>query len=348
MQITHMQKPLYIKDMSRDACLVLLDVWVYAETSGFKDWIGVETPKNPGIFCHNKDGLCAVYYDEEHINWVKKILLDKVSQDSNFIKETIDKYLSLMTPLLDIANSDAILSKEELIDYYQKARYAWTGLEVAYRFPYVDEDKACAEDISYAKNARIQTEKFFDFSDALFRKSLTKLFPHIPKLIKYLTIEEIKTNNIPSKEILLKRHQEYIFVDDQLIEGQTLKQFEKIAKIEVEKPSIKKDQTIIVGKAAMPGEVTGPVRVILTKDKINTLQEGEILVAPMTTPAYLPAMYKAVGFITDEGGVTCHAAIVAREMKKPCIVGTKIATSFLKTGDIVTVNANTGEVTKKQ
>ena len=72
--------------------------------------------------------------------------------------------------------------------------------------------------------------------------------------------------------------------------------------------------------------------------------KGDILVAIMTTPNFIPALEKAAAFVTDEGGITCHAAIIAREMKKPCIIGTKIATKFLKDGDIVQVDANNGIV----
>jgi pyruvate,water dikinase len=64
----------------------------------------------------------------------------------------------------------------------------------------------------------------------------------------------------------------------------------------------------------------------------------------MTTPDFVPAMKKAVAFITDEGGITSHAAIVARELKKPCIIGAKIATRALKDGDLIEVDANRGVV----
>ena len=64
----------------------------------------------------------------------------------------------------------------------------------------------------------------------------------------------------------------------------------------------------------------------------------------MTTPDFVPAMKKASAFITDEGGITCHAVIIAREMKKPCIIGTKIATQILKDGDLVEVDADNGVV----
>ena len=81
-------------------------------------------------------------------------------------------------------------------------------------------------------------------------------------------------------------------------------------------------------------------------DEIPKMQKGEILVASMTRPEYVPAMKKAVAIVTDEGGLMSHAAIVSRELGIPCIVGTKIATSTLKTGDIVEVDADKGIVRK--
>ena len=74
------------------------------------------------------------------------------------------------------------------------------------------------------------------------------------------------------------------------------------------------------------------------------MKKGEILVTEMTSPDYVPAMKKALGIITDEGGLTCHAAIVARELKVPCIIGTKFATEILKNGDLVKMNASSGIV----
>jgi pyruvate,water dikinase len=64
----------------------------------------------------------------------------------------------------------------------------------------------------------------------------------------------------------------------------------------------------------------------------------------MTRPEFVPLMKKAIAIVTDEGGITCHAAIVSRELKKPCIIGTKVATQVLKDGDMVEVDANSGIV----
>ncbi|MFA4999968.1 MAG: PEP-utilizing enzyme [Patescibacteria group bacterium] len=91
--------------------------------------------------------------------------------------------------------------------------------------------------------------------------------------------------------------------------------------------------------------IIGKVRVVFDS-KFASINKGDILVTSMTRPEFLPLMQKAIAFITDEGGITCHAAIVAREMNKPCIIGTRIATKVLKDGDLVEVNADKGIVKK--
>ncbi len=98
------------------------------------------------------------------------------------------------------------------------------------------------------------------------------------------------------------------------------------------------------GLPVSKGKYIGKVRVILDAKKINELKRGEILVTYMTSPDYTIAMRKCGAIITDEGGLTSHAAIVAREMRKPCIIGTKIATKVLKDGMTVEVDADKGIV----
>jgi len=103
---------------------------------------------------------------------------------------------------------------------------------------------------------------------------------------------------------------------------------------------------IIKGISAYQGKVTGKVKIVHNPNKAEGFNQGDILVAGMTRPDYLPLMKKAAAFITDGGGILCHAAIVARELRKPCVIGTKIATKVLKDGDVVEVDANKGIVRK--
>lgn len=102
----------------------------------------------------------------------------------------------------------------------------------------------------------------------------------------------------------------------------------------------------IKGIVAFKGNVKGCVKVVERPDQISKVNDGDILVAPETTPDLILAMGKAAAFVTDAGGITSHAAIMSRELKKPCIVGTKIATKVLKDGDLVEVDAEKGIVRK--
>jgi phosphohistidine swiveling domain-containing protein len=98
------------------------------------------------------------------------------------------------------------------------------------------------------------------------------------------------------------------------------------------------------GLTASSGKVTGRVKVVKSVQEVGKVQKGDILVAVMTRPDYIVGIKKAAAIVTDEGGVTCHAAIVAREIGIPCVIATKIATKVLKDGDLVEVNANHGVV----
>lgn len=102
------------------------------------------------------------------------------------------------------------------------------------------------------------------------------------------------------------------------------------------------------GMVASRGKVIGRVRLVPTMESetAKLLEEGDILVTSMTRPEFLPIMKKAGAIVTNEGGISCHAAIVSRELGKPCIIGTKIATRVFKDGDLVEVDAEKGIVRK--
>ena len=99
------------------------------------------------------------------------------------------------------------------------------------------------------------------------------------------------------------------------------------------------------GFAASPGIAEGPARVILSADGIGDLQEGEILVAPLTAPSWAPVFGKIAATVTDVGGIMSHAAIVCREYGLPAITGTAFGTKTIKTGQRIRVDGNTGKVT---
>lgn len=104
--------------------------------------------------------------------------------------------------------------------------------------------------------------------------------------------------------------------------------------------------TELAGQTACPGKAMGIVRIVNVPADMKKMKMGDILVSIATTPDIVSAMRKATAIVTNEGGITSHAAIVSRELGKPCVIGTKIATHVFKDGDKVEVDANKGVVRK--
>ncbi|UCG95735.1 MAG: hypothetical protein JSV92_01655 [archaeon] len=120
------------------------------------------------------------------------------------------------------------------------------------------------------------------------------------------------------------------------------KEIERFIERELGKQKLKIEK--LKGGIACRGIASGKVRIIKNLRDLKKIRNGDILVASMTTPDMTVFMRKVAAIVTDEGGITCHAAIVSREMNIPCIVGTENATKFLKNGDFVVVDAQTGVV----
>lgn len=106
------------------------------------------------------------------------------------------------------------------------------------------------------------------------------------------------------------------------------------------------NEVIVKGLGASPGKVSGEARVILTLDELDKVSEGDIIITEMTTPDMVPAMKRAAGLVTNEGGMTSHAAIVSRELGVPAVVGTKTATTTITDGQPVTIDGDQGTITE--
>lgn len=102
---------------------------------------------------------------------------------------------------------------------------------------------------------------------------------------------------------------------------------------------------ILQGMPASRGIVRGQAKIIETQEDFKKMRQGDIIVATMTRPEYVSIMKMAGGIVTNEGGITCHAAILSRELSIPCVIGTQTATDVLKDGDEVEVDANQGVIT---
>lgn len=165
----------------------------------------------------------------------------------------------------------------------------------------------------------------------------------------WMTKEEIKNfllnNKTPDLKEINKRAKNncmlYIRNKKQRLVSEP-KEMKKIIEKELGIP--RKLPKVFRGVAACKGIARGRVKIINSTNDISKMKKSSILVASMTLQEYMLAIRKAKAIITDEGGITCHATIVSRELGIPCIIGTKIATKALKDGDRVEVDANKGIV----
>jgi phosphoenolpyruvate synthase/pyruvate phosphate dikinase len=153
----------------------------------------------------------------------------------------------------------------------------------------------------------------------------------VPEIIKLLKKEKLLLEKIEErkKTFVVFLIKEQIFV----LEGD---EAQKFIEKEEEKEEIEKE---IKGTIAQRGKAIGKVVKVFSKKDIYKVNEGNIIVSPMTTPDMVIGLVRAGAIVTDEGGIVCHAAIISREFGIPCIIGTQIATKVLKDGDVVEIDA---------
>ncbi|MFH1056344.1 MAG: PEP-utilizing enzyme [Candidatus Micrarchaeota archaeon] len=165
------------------------------------------------------------------------------------------------------------------------------------------------------------------------------------KEVLFMTNEEIigclEQNVKPQREEIEARKVFYVVLQDGkkfvVLTGPKAREYASVF--------FKKEETAVLkGVAASPGQASGKAKIINSVHDLSKLEEGDVLIATMTRPEYLMGMKKAVAIVTNEGGLLSHAAIVSRELKIPCIVGTKTATKIFKDGDLVEVDATQGVI----
>ena len=201
----------------------------------------------------------------------------------------------------------------------------------------------------YLKSSRIEVRHRTQFIfDNIFRE--IGMRNNIPvSVFRYSARDEI-LSCLSGKKINLKKIQTRKRLLLRIIEGRKGRFVEptnikKVLKKTLFQEKLKKTD-IMEGQIAFKGVVSGKVKIVNKIADIKKVKVGDILVSIATSPDVLPAMIKASAFVTDSGGITSHAAIIARELKKPCVIGTKLATKVLQDGDLVEVDAQRGIVRK--
>ena len=256
----------------------------------------------------------------------------------NSLISRVDDFTKFMKFLKGKEISLKLLKKfwEEIVIYYHP------HINVKYIVDYL-EPKVLEKLLPHFEKARIYAEPIFKMTEEVMislAKDISKKTKIPNKLILCSTFNEIENylagSKFPSKDILAERNKNSVMIFNsrgyEVLTGADVKKVESLV--------LSSEQSnILKGMTAYGGKVKGIVRIILDPTKAGNFHTGDILVAGMTRPDYLPIMKKAAAFVTDAGGILSHAAIVARELKKPCIIGTQRASKILKNSDILEEDA---------
>ncbi|MSR71330.1 MAG: hypothetical protein EXS50_01475 [Candidatus Taylorbacteria bacterium] len=186
----------------------------------------------------------------------------------------------------------------------------------------------------------------------LILDEIGRRFSYNEKEIRFATVDEINSiheGKKIDKEILSERIHAFLFLIEEgkvsVLAGKEAKNKFNVLISKVDYSTIKE----IKGNVAMKGKVKGKAVVFRwgndMDEKIRLMDDNSILVAGQTRPQLMPLIVKSKGIVTDEGGITSHAAIVSRELSIPCVIGTKIATQVIKDGDYIEIDAEKGIIT---
>lgn len=210
-------------------------------------------------------------------------------------------------------------------------------LRMAKRFVYIKDarDDFRRESVYYARNLFEEIGKRMGIptADTTFLQEQKIINFLLGKKIDFTIVEKRKKGFI----VYIDNHKKLV-----CLQGSQIKDALRLLKLQIEKEK----HTELVGRVASKGPAKGVVAIVLGVKDLHKVKIGNILVAVTTHPDYVPVMKKAAAIITDEGGITSHAAIVSREFGIPCIVGCKNATQLLKDGDLIEINAIDGKIIK--
>lgn len=342
------------KFFTREITLIVMEYWHKGEYKKLHEILKGATHFNP-LFIRSKNGLTDVYYDMNNPDTALQPLLDYFKNDPNEFNQLSKEFEIKQGKISGLLKNFKIESFSEL---FNDIADAWGYLPLWVQLGSADKNNIASAFTEKSHKLRDEFQEVEYKTGELLLSVIKNKYPKLKQYVDVISAQEIINNSVPELIELEKRKNGFIYFEGQILTQISKKEFaekhriifiENLATIgELNVPDEKITDInikLIKGKVAYSGFAKGFVRKIMGRDQIHLFKKGEILVSPMTTPDYLPAMKKASSFVTDEGGILCHAAIVARELKKPCIVGTKFATQILKDGDLVEVDADKGIVT---
>jgi phosphohistidine swiveling domain-containing protein len=323
---------------TRDTTLFMQELWAKSLINLPKEKFGWQNPYLPLVAHYENDGVVEIWQNMEALGWFMDKLFEENKKGTEFADALFAEYQRLLERFQDLVEK-GLLNKENVNEFKEIASQSVFIITV---FIYIGTDERTPENVQKICVKAREMYDLFAESDSYIRKSIEEYAGYNSEIAGVVLAKEF--SNIPKKELLQKRLKNFLLIDGEEMYTETLHDFEKDG-VNYKFPQENSNhEGELQGQVAFRGHVKGTVKIVRKQGDLEKVEVGDILVSPMTTPDFLPAMKKTAAFVTDEGGITCHAAIVAREMGKPCIIGTKIATEVLKDGDLVEVDAESGIV----
>jgi phosphoenolpyruvate synthase/pyruvate phosphate dikinase len=331
----------YIKELTRDYSLFRVVILDKSITEFLPSLLNVSKVYALYIY-RRRNQLVDTYYEKGALEKSFLAVIPFIKEEMDVIREIqrFNKLFKKLEPIFKGLKSPT--SIEELKELYEDYYVYWSLVAIIFYVPEFSETSDKLKRMSV--EARYRTQEYADEIEKVFKRSLKAIAPHLKNKTRFILPEEVWSGEIFEDFIYKKikdREKGFVFYDGQLYLGEEKK---SLNKLNIQIQDSEEEIVLIKGNIAQKGIVSGEVKVVMSYKEISKVKEGDVLVAPMTMPTFLSGMRKAVAFVTDEGGLMCHAAIISREMKKPCIVGTKVATKLLKDGMKVEVNADLGIV----
>ncbi|MDR0956116.1 MAG: hypothetical protein LBM73_03255 [Candidatus Nomurabacteria bacterium] len=336
--ITALDKPIvpYQKLLSREKNLWQVELYARGEYDGIRELTGGLYYFRPLIICRPDAGLVEFYYNELSLEELPSAIYNCLDNNFPALQEYYERVLAACRWLESAMNND------EKVDLALFAGCVLTTQPFSSLGSLVG---SLANVPPRVFNLLSEYRDHYDYiiykSEDWLNKYLSEKLPENQRAnLPLLTWSEIVRRRFPSPDTIEKRRAGWLYFG-KLEHYNDLNDWLK--KHQIRFKNLQNDNSSDVkGTTAFGGNADGIVKQILRVDDFAKFNQGDILVTTMTTPKFTPILSKAAAIVTDEGGMTSHAAIIAREMKIPTIVGCGDATAKLRDGMRVNVNADDG------
>lgn len=331
------KKP-YVCHLTRPFSLMRVQLYHLGEYEGIKSLTDNHYYMNPLFICEN--GIVRVLYNnisqKENPPNIFSYINNNV--DMNKVFDTVKRSVEFITQVIQ-----------------RKVKFVWREflLHMCKLYPFSSlgnlagnlDSRIVGNSMKWWSEYRKNFDKVIWMAEDFLCEIAAENVPE--ELAEYVFLEEAFDRSLFDPKTIGKRRNGYLYFNGKLIVKQsdnTFNDFLNEHNIYIKENAPISNDKVLRGVCAYGGCVEGYVRIVNNINDMLSFKKGEIIVSSMTVPQYAMIMRDALAIITDEGGVLCHAAIVARELKTPCVIGTKSATLLLRNGDKVRVNGDEGIV----